>query len=333
MGQTPLEVLESASFGLAAWRHAVCESFVVHDCQGVEPELFSGHIESSSLGDLTFSTLRSSAQEVRRDSHHIRSDSKELLLVALQVSGSCSLEQDGRDSHLQPGDIACFDTMRPYALSFRSDFQQIVLQVPRTLIHQRVGPTTRYVSRTISGSTPMGALMFPFLSRAARMSTQVPTDTARGIADASLGILATALGDMVVGAGESLGHRWASGAILYRANAYIENHLDEPPLNAETVAQHLGVSMRYLQQVFQQHGLTVSDVIWKLRLQRSRRKLADPVLSGQTISQIALACGFVDFTHFSRRFKAAFAQTPTEFRRAASTSRSPIPDRRKLNSR
>ena len=32
------------------------------------------------------------------------------------------------------------------------------------------------------------------------------------------------------------------------------------------------------------------------------------------ITQIALACGFSDLAHFSRRFKAAYALAPREYR-------------------
>jgi transcriptional regulator GlxA family with amidase domain len=39
----------------------------------------------------------------------------------------------------------------------------------------------------------------------------------------------------------------------------------------------------------------------------------DPLIP--SVSQIALSCGFKDFTHFSRRFKATYLATPRDCRR------------------
>ena len=41
---------------------------------------------------------------------------------------------------------------------------------------------------------------------------------------------------------------------------------------------------------------------------------------GSGIAQIALGCGFTELAHFSRRFKAAFGQSPSEFRARRDTN-------------
>jgi transcriptional regulator GlxA family with amidase domain len=58
----------------------------------------------------------------------------------------------------------------------------------------------------------------------------------------------------------------------------------------------------------------VSDWIWKRRLDKSRRDLADSLRACDSIAQIALTCGFADFGHFSRRYKEAFGASPREDR-------------------
>src|SRR5262249_60352462 len=85
-------------------------------------------------------------------------------------------------------------------------------------------------------------------------------------------------------------------------------------LNTEKVAELVGISPRYLQDLFHAEGTTVSDFIWKRRLEKSRRDLADPLRASDSIAQVALACGFADFGHFSRRHKAAFGASPREDR-------------------
>jgi len=44
--------------------------------------------------------------------------------------------------------------------------------------------------------------------------------------------------------------------------------------------------------------------------------VADPLRACDSIAQIALACGFTDFGHFSRRYKEAFGASPRDDRAA-----------------
>ena len=71
--------------------------------------------------------------------------------------------------------------------------------------------------------------------------------------------------------------------------------------------------LRYLQKLFTARGTTCSRFIQSLRLDHaarllSRRKLAK---SDQPLSEIAYACGFRDYAHFSRTFHFRFGCTPS----------------------
>ena len=106
----------------------------------------------------------------------------------------------------------------------------------------------------------------------------------------------------------------ARTALIFRAKAIIESHLHDHALNTEKVAELVGISPRYLQDLFHEGGTTVSDFIWQRRLEKSRRDLGDPLRATDSIAQIALACGFADFGHLSRRYKDAFGASPREDR-------------------
>ncbi len=58
-------------------------------------------------------------------------------------------------------------------------------------------------------------------------------------------------------------------------------------------------------------GLTPSHFITKSRLTAAARMLRE---TSQSVSEIALACGFYDHSAFTRAFRAAAGVTPTEFR-------------------
>jgi hypothetical protein len=50
--------------------------------------------------------------------------------------------QDGREVRLGPGDFACYDSTRPYTLSFGDAFEQLVLHMPRALLLDRLATGT-----------------------------------------------------------------------------------------------------------------------------------------------------------------------------------------------
>ena len=124
--------------------------------------------------------------------------------------------------------------------------------------------------------------------------------------------MTTALGDLT--SSQSLNDTPARAALTFRAKALIERKLGDAHLNSDKVAALMGISSRYLQDLFHSEDTTVSESIWLRRLEKARRDLLDPLLARESITQIALASGFCDLAHFSRRFKAAYAMSPREYR-------------------
>jgi AraC-like DNA-binding protein len=80
------------------------------------------------------------------------------------------------------------------------------------------------------------------------------------------------------------------------------------------VAASQGVSVRYVQMLFEEQGTTYSDYALERRLDAARRMLASPRYVSQSIAAIALEAGFGDVSHFNRRFKRRYQMTPSEAR-------------------
>jgi len=300
------------------WQDAVCDVFVELDCRPVSDRHFFGEITTARANDLHFSVVRSCDQNVYRTPARIRAAKEDVLLISLQTRGHGLVIQDGREARLQPGDFACYDSTRPYTLSFNEKFEQLVLHMPRSLLLERIGRSELLTARAISGASPVGSLVSPFLRQAAAVIGEVEPQTASRLAEISLALVTTAFGDLVDRERENAPEEqsWARTALTYRAKAFIEEHLHDPKLAPTVVADALGISLRYLQLLFHAEHTTVSDWIWARRLARSQRRLTDPLLAHESIAQIAFGCGFTELAHFSRRFKAAFARSPRDYRAA-----------------
>jgi len=94
---------------------------------------------------------------------------------------------------------------------------------------------------------------------------------------------------------------------LARAIGAMEGHIDEP-LSIPALAAHAGVSVRELERLLQRWLKTTPGAYYRrLRLERARSLLA---LSANSISEIALACGFGSPAGFSRAYRVCFGESP-----------------------
>jgi AraC family transcriptional regulator len=102
-------------------------------------------------------------------------------------------------------------------------------------------------------------------------------------------------------------------AWLVRARALVEHRFHEPvPL--ASVASRVGVHPVHLARTFRRvYRTTFAGYVRQLRIEFARRELA---ASPAPLSDIAIAAGFCDQSHFSRSFKRYTGLTPAEYRLA-----------------
>ena len=89
----------------------------------------------------------------------------------------------------------------------------------------------------------------------------------------------------------------------------------EEPLEIARLARAAGLSPRHLERLSTRNlGKTPREVYRELRLQRGQALLRQ---TGLSVLEVALACGFVSATHFSRCYRGWSGHSPTDERRAA----------------
>ena len=87
----------------------------------------------------------------------------------------------------------------------------------------------------------------------------------------------------------------------------MEANLEEP-LPREALARVAGVSVRQLERLFKTYlGRTLGHHYLDLRLKRARLMLRQ---TSQSVLKVAVACGFVSASHFSRAYRRKFGQPP-----------------------
>jgi len=99
---------------------------------------------------------------------------------------------------------------------------------------------------------------------------------------------------------------------LKQALEYINDHLIEN-VSLAAIADELGMSQYYFCRLFKQStGITPYQYLIQQRIERSQQLLKQ---SEQTITEIALKCGFANQSHFAKCFGKHMGISPKQFRK------------------
>jgi len=305
---TDLPIRERFEF----WRSSVSEMFVPLRTDTTRPDHFDGRIRGCELGALKVVEVAATSHVVRRTGAQIAQSDPGYYKLGVQLSGYCLLTQDGREAALVPGDFTIYDTTRPYTLAFDDAYRQLVLMVPRRLLHLPEEAIAGITATRISGRQGVGALLSPFLVQLARNLDELDDQGGVRLGDNIVDLLVTLLAERLDVTAPTPDAR--RRALLIRVRAYVERHLDDPDLSPDSIAAAHFVSSRHLYKLFREEGTTVSLWIKQRRLEHCRRDLRDPLQLNRPVSAIAARWGFVDAAHFSRLFKATYGASPREYR-------------------
>jgi AraC-like DNA-binding protein len=107
-----------------------------------------------------------------------------------------------------------------------------------------------------------------------------------------------------------------SDKLLNRIRGTIRDRCGDAGLTPTSVADAHGISKRYLHYLFAQKQMTFRGELIRMRLDAAHRLLSDRRFSALTIGEVAARCGFLEPSHFTRRFRKAYGAGPMEFRAA-----------------
>jgi AraC-like DNA-binding protein len=104
------------------------------------------------------------------------------------------------------------------------------------------------------------------------------------------------------------------GARIASVIAQIHESFADQQFSTRVVAEKLGLSVRYVQDLLQGSGLSITDRIMALRLEKARNMLTDDRQCNLKISDVAASCGFNELSYFHRSFRRRFGSSPAKYR-------------------
>lgn len=272
------------------------------------------------LGDVQFFAHSVPQLRITRTHRLVRQEDPEVYQVICFLAGEARLVQAGRDHHYRAGQIALVDSSHPFEIDLRTPADTWSLakaQCPRSLLPLPERTTRRLIATPIPADRGMGALLHRWLAGLnGRAHEFAPADVpalAQGTTDLLAGVLAQR-----ADAEESLTPETHGRALRARIHAFVEQHLSDPDLCPQTLADAHHISLRQLHRLWAEEETTPAAWIRHRRLERCRRDLVSPRMRTAPVAEIAARWGFADPAHFSRTFRAAYGQTPRAFRNASS---------------
>ena len=296
------------------WHEVICSAFVRLEAESLPADRpFRASISSTDLGPLTLSRVEAESHAVHRSKSLISDEPRDEVLLSIQIKGTAVVEQDERQAVLGPGDFALYDATRPYDLLMPTEFEMLVLQFDRAFLLERCPAPEILTARRMTNNSTVTAPISAFLRSLEPIAlTGRDTAVSRQLATSALDLLGVALADQ-------LGGHTSPGAEktkhFLRACTFINAYADDPDLSPERIADAVGLSLRYLHQLFRDHDVTVNKYIINRRLARCMDDLVSPSRANLTVTEVAMNHGFKTASHFSRCFSEAYSQTPSEVRR------------------
>ena len=296
------------------WMEAVSQAYVSLECTvptSLETPFF-GAITRRELAAVNLSRISSTSQTVLRTPQQISKASEDIFLLSIQVAGSGRLVQDDKTAHLKPGDLALYDSTRPYQLLFDQHFEQYVLSLPGSLLRKRLNNaqdmTASKIATAQSGTARLLSHMVTELMESPPTGGPI-VDVS--LADSLVGILVATLAENL----GSLNLKNDAGTVRRdRIKAYVMANLRDHELSIGKIAQTLGMTASTLHRAWEQEPDSLSNWIWSMRLKGAEQDLRRLACSSKTITEIAYHWGFSSSAHFSRTFRQHFGVPPKEAR-------------------
>ena len=298
-----------------------------HACRvkkGVRSYTYSLHLVRCGVARLASfetdaMTLRYS---IRKNRYH------SFIKLMMPTSGTFTITVNGvRTVKLAPGEALLFDPTEDITYAAVKDTKGISLLVASNYFHAR----TRFQAALfkvlpILGKTARERCFLTVLRAVHDYLGEMTPEEAEDYCDTLSAALRPVLSESFSGNDKS----FATHQDFLRACAVdaMYKHIADPEVRADDIAREVGVSSRYLSDLFRKTGNSVMNRLLALRLERASTQLRDAASKAFTIEEIAKNNGFASLTHFGRGFKKTYGATPSEWRNAETVDTSFSKDRK-----
>ncbi len=292
---------------LAYWIETICHSFLEIDIESPARDGFRARLDQREFGPATLNLVEADRQSVRRTASHIAHSSFNTLFLHQLRSGRAQLRQYGRESQLETGDCVLIDCRAPYDIDCSPATRSVALRFQYDWLRNWIPSPENICGQRFASTSGWGAALSAALA-------SLDAGGADGLALPD-GVVAEHIAVLLaLAAGPKAEASRRSDKLLQRILNTLCDRCHEWDLTPGSVAECHGISKRYLHYLFARSNTTFGRELMRLRLESARRLLGDRRFGAVSVGEISARCGFMEPSHFARRFRKAFGLGPLEFR-------------------
>src|SRR6267378_2323326 len=299
---------------VAMWREHFGRLALRVEIEPTEEGRFESCVTSRILPGLHVLFCRLSAARITRTRELIADGNDDFVLV-VNRAGNISVAARGREVLLREGDALLSSSDEVTVFERCSDGASLLLRISRSILSS--------VDADVDGAT---MCVIPRQSEALKLLTSYTMALIgeHPLAAPPLQHLAVShvseLVALTLGATRDAACtamvQGLPAARLRAAKSYVVENCGRRKLSIGVVAAHVGVTLRYLQKLFEADGKTFSEWLLYQRLMRVHRMLRRPQFAEQTVSAIAYDAGFGDLSYFNRCFRKLYGVTPRDVKKS-----------------
>ncbi|MGH3831142.1 MAG: helix-turn-helix domain-containing protein [Pseudonocardiaceae bacterium] len=304
---------------VGAWQQILIDYLMPYHVLPAPEIPFRGWLHRRALGPVNVVAI-TNTPSVHRRSRRMSAQAGDMRrAVSLLLAGEWVVSADRSQQRVLPGDMVLWDQARPVELASATPARALSFRIPPEVLGPHADRRLTSAATVLPTGGRLGALITSHVRGLAGLPGDLRPDIAARLGVTTVDLLATYFADLF---GEVPGIEGADRrALLHQVKAHIEVHVGEPDLDPAAVAAAHHVSVRLLYKLFATQGETVAGWIRQRRLERARHDLANPAQASASITEVAHRWGFTDSAHFSRTFKAAYAASPSDYRRSTTPCR------------
>lgn len=308
-----------------AWQAAVTETYFPLDTEYRNRREFKGALETWSLGMVGVSRMQCDGLIYRRHRRHFLNERDSSLLITIPMVSEVNFSQGSRTVKCEPGGFLVERGDAPYEFWHGKTNALWVLKVPSASVRSRIGSADRLSALSFDATQGVAALFLDTVRLTIERAPEI-NDAARELAGKhilDMLCLSIVSDDRVLDSAVSP----IRASHLHRAEQYIRDNLKNTALGPQSVAEACGISLRYLQGLFQDSDKSINSFIRDCRLDRCAEDLTSMAAKG-TIAEVAYRWGFADQSQFCKHYRSRFGCSPSDTRRqSASAPEAPPPGR------
>lgn len=237
-------------------------------------------------------------------------------LFQMNLSGDCLVRHGGREAHVAAGFAYLVNPMPTLSKSWAPGCRQLIIRIDRgaferMVMHELGVDLARPLEFSFRPRAASGAIVM-ISALAAALDTHGWLPRSRAAHHLETTLMASLLDELDHSYSEAFVRAEAACAPHYvrRAEEFIRAAAREP-ITSQDIASAAGVSRRALYAGFRRfRDISPGAFLKSVRLELARQAL-EHAASSETVTRVALNCGFTHMSKFARDFRRRFGRPPS----------------------